>query len=393
MDVASDKAAAVDSIDFQLRTRIIRGNGTIDQLGNIATELGANRVLVVSDPGIVKAGHSQHGLDSLRAVGLNAVLFDGAHENPSTDDVGAGVAFAKEHRPDLIVGLGGGSSMDCAKGINFLYSCGGEMKDYWGVGKATGPMLPMIAVPTTAGTGSEMQSFALITDAETNQKMACGDKRAACRVALLDPELTLTQPANVTALSGIDALSHALETFVTTKRNPISLMYSRESWRLIAINLSRVLKSPDDLDARAGMQLGASFAGVAIENSMLGASHALANPLTASFGTSHGQAVGLMLQHVIRFNGASFDHWYRDLLESTRDIDGAPNPDHGFQGLSDFVTELLIAAGLQTTLKSCGVDKSTFAQLALDAAEQWTGKFNPRKVDQASLLAMYESAY
>ena len=141
---------------------------------------------------------------------------------------------AHELQPDLLVGLGGGSSMDCAKGINFLYTNGGRMQDYWGEGKATQPMLPMIAVPTTAGTGSEAQSFALISDAQTHVKMACGDKKAAFRIAILDPELTLTQPARVTALTGIDAIAHALETYVTQRRNPVSLSFSREAWRLLS---------------------------------------------------------------------------------------------------------------------------------------------------------------
>ena len=222
-------------------------------------------------------------------------------------NVEAGFAVAKEFQPDLIVGLGGGSSMDCAKGINFLYSCGGRMQDYWGVGKATGPLLPMIAVPTTAGTGSETQSFALISDAETHVKMACGDKRAAFRVALLDPELTLTQPPRVTALAGFDALSHAVETYVTKKRNDVSCDFSRRrgtSWHPITCACST---EPDDLEARGQMQLGACLAGSAIENSMLGAAHALANPLTATYGIAHGEAVALMLPHVVRFNGRECD--------------------------------------------------------------------------------------
>ena len=187
--------------------------------------------------------------------------------------------------------------MDCAKGVNFLYSNGGKIEDYWGVGKAEKEMLPMIAVPTTAGTGSEMQSFALISDAVTHVKMACGDPKASFRVAILDPLLTLTQPTQVTALTGIDAISHAVETYVTKRRNPISLMFSRESFRLLAGNFQHVINDPEYVDARASMQLGAAYAGLAIENSMLGAAHALANPLTAEFGIPHGQAVGVMLPH------------------------------------------------------------------------------------------------
>ena len=270
--------------DFQCPTRIIFGAGALSELGRIAGELGAKRVLVVSDPGIIDAGHTPRGIKSLSAAGLTVALFDGVEENPTTQHVDAGLARAKEFRPELIVGLGGGSSMDCAKGINFLYSCGGRMQDYWGEDKATGTLLPMIAVPTTAGTGSETQSYALIADTQTHQKMACGDKRAAFRAAILDPELTLTQPTRVTALTGIDAISHAVETFVTKRRNAISLAFSREAWRHLAPNFARVLDEPQNLAVRAEMQLGACLAGLAIENSMLGGAHALANPLTATFG-------------------------------------------------------------------------------------------------------------
>ena len=180
--------------DFYPRTRIVFGPGKVAALGELAGELGARRALVVSDPGIVAAGHSKRGIAALASAGIETQLFDGVGENPTTDHVAAGLKIAKRFEPELIVGLGGGSSMDCAKGINFLYSNGGQIEDYWGFGKATKPMLPMIAVPTTAGTGSETQSFALISDAKTHVKMACGDKKASFRVALLDPELTLTQP-------------------------------------------------------------------------------------------------------------------------------------------------------------------------------------------------------
>ena len=383
----------MQAFDFQPRTRMVFGTGTIDQLGELCREQGAERVLLVSDPGIVAAGHVQRGLDALQASGLVVQLYDGARENPTTSDVEAGVAIARDFQPNLIVGLGGGSSMDCAKGINFIFSCGGQMQDYWGVGKATGPLLPMIAVPTTSGTGSEMQSFALISDAQTHVKMACGDKRASCRVAVLDPNLTLTQPTQVTALTGVDALSHALETYVTKPRNPVSILFSRNSWRLLAANFKRVLVEPENLEARSAMQLGAAYAGLAIENSMLGASHALANPLTANYGTAHGQAVGLMLPHVIRFNGIEYDHWYRELLQEIADFEVAPPVESGAEGLAEFVTSLVAAAGLHTELNQVGVDSEKFNELATQAAKQWTGTFNPRTVNEQSLLSIYQNAF
>ncbi len=371
--------------DLQCRTRVVFGAGTIARLGELAGEIGTRRAIVVSDTGIIAAGHTQRGIDALEAAGIETHLFEGVHENPTTDDVERGAAFARRYDPELIVGLGGGSSMDCAKGINFVYTNGGEMKDYWGVGKALKQMPPMIAVPTTAGTGSEAQSFALISDAKTHVKMACGDKKASFRFAILDPELTLTQPTRVTALTGIDAISHALETYVTTKRNAASCAFSREAWRLLAPNFPKVLSDPSDLEARSGMQLGAYFAGLAIENSMLGAAHALANPITAHYGTAHGQAVGLMLPHVIRFNGQEFADWYAELP--------LPNGLSSVEALSDYLTQLLERAELATKLEQLSVPASNLPQLAKDAADQWTGTFNPRPVDPANLQALYEAAF
>jgi len=379
--------------DYQPRTRIVFGPDKVDTLGELAGELGARRALVISDPGIVAAGHAERGLAALARAGIEAQLFDGVGENPTTEHVEAGRAAARRYDPEVLIGFGGGSAMDCAKGINFLHTNGGRMQDYWGTGKATREMLPMIAVPTTAGTGSETQSFALISDAETHVKMACGDKKASFRVALLDPTLTVSQPQRVTALTGIDALAHALETYVTRVRNPVSLAFSREAWLLLGENLGRVLADPTNIEARSGMQLGACFAGLAIENSMLGATHALANPLTTHYQIPHGQAIGLMLPHVIRFNGAEYAHWYRDLLEGTGGANGFPPPESGCEGLANFVRSLAKRAGLPARLSECGVAEDRLPELAEDAAKQWTGTFNPRSVGQMEMLALYQSAY
>ena len=388
----------MQSFDFNLRTRIVRGAGALAQLGELASEVLAlagdgRRVLLVSDPGIVAAGHVQRGIDSLTTAGLEVQLFDGAQENPTTDNIEQALVVAKEFKPDLLVGLGGGSSMDCAKGVNFVYSGGGTMHDYHGVGKATKPMLPMIAVPTTSGTGSEMQSFALISDAKTHVKMACGDKKASCRVAILDPELTLTQPAQVTSLTGIDAVSHAVETCVTKRRNPVSVQYSKEAWRLLEANFETVLQNPDDLEARAAMQLGAAYSGVAIENSMLGAAHALANPLTATYGIAHGQAVGLMLPHVVQFNGVEFDDLYRGLLNASGSMVQVDHGQSASEYLAGFLTRLVSNAGLEVKLAALGVEQDKLQSLAAAAAEQWTGTFNPRAVDAESLLGLYQNAF
>lgn len=381
------------AFDYQPITRMVFGPGKLESLGTLIRELGGSRTLVVSDPGVIAAGHTARGLEVLAKAGVATAVFDGVHENPSTADVERGRDFAAGFQPDSIIGLGGGSSMDCAKGINFLLTNGGRMHDYWGVGKAKSPMLPMIAVPTTSGTGSESQSFALISDASTHIKMACGDKKAAFKVALLDPVLTVTQPPRVTALTGIDAIAHAIESYVTTKRNAVSQAFSREAWQLLAPSFSIVLRDPQNLAARGAMQLGACFAGLAIENSMLGAAHALANPLTAEFGIAHGQAIGLMLPHVVRFNGQTVGDLYRELLESTGGTGRFPAPAEGVEGLVEFIGELVVAARLPTRLRDCDVPEERLPALAEFAAKQWTGGFNPRPVGTPELLAIYRQAY
>lgn len=369
---------------------MVFGSGSIRRLGELTREIGGRRVLLVTDHGLEAAGHETLAENSLRAAGLDVTLFDEVHPNPTTHEVDAGLAVARAANIDFIVGLGGGSSMDCAKGINFLLTNGGKIADYQGYGKATKPMLPMIAVPTTAGTGSEAQSYAIIADPLSHMKMACGDPQAAVRVAILDPDVTLTMPASVTAATGIDAISHAVESYVTTKRNPVSQLFSRQAWGLLHRGFLAVLHNPNNREARAAMLLGAHLAGSAIENSMLGATHALANPLTAHFGIIHGVAIGILLPHVVRFNAPVANKLYADLAA---DADLCqPDDSSAAECLAYHLQLLTERAGLPTRLSDCRVNEQLFSTLADEAAVQWTGNFNPRPVDAAALLALYRGA-
>jgi alcohol dehydrogenase len=387
--MAAEDGTSPATFEFRAGPRLVVGPGTLGRLGELARELGATRALVTSDPGIVAAGHAAAGIRALEAAGVATMLFSDFGENPTTAQVEAGTAAARDFRPDLLVGLGGGSSMDCAKGINFLLSCGGRMQNYKGRGTATGAMLPSIGVPTTAGTGSETQSFALVTDVATGMKMACGDPRAAFRVAILDVNLTLTQPATVTALTGIDAVAHAVESHVSRAATPASRVFSRAAWRLLAANLPRVLADGGDLEARAAVQLAAAWAGLAIENSMLGAAHALANPLTARHGVPHGQAVGMMLPHVVRFNGSACGAGYAELLEDVG-LDGGAAQAGDL--LACRLIGLLLDAGLPGKLADTAAAGCDVTALAGDAELQWTAGYNPRRVDRRTLTALYEAA-
>ncbi len=379
----------VTPFDYDPRTRVVFGPGTLSQLGTLAREIGGRRALLVTDAGLKQAGHQERAAELLRAADFDVAIFDAVHPNPTTDDVDRGTAFARETQPDLLVGLGGGSSMDAAKGINFLLTNGGKLEDYRGLNKATKPMLPLIAIPTTAGTGSEAQSYAVIAHSQTHMKMACGDRKAAARIAILDAELAVTMPPTVAAATGIDAISHALESYVTTARTPMSSLFARRAWKLLFRAFPTAIREPKNLEARGAMLLGAHLAGMAIENSMLGATHALVNPISAHFDTVHGVAIGVMLPHVLEFNAPAVDRLYADLAQDLGPANGVASPG---RRLADAARRLVSEAGSPGTLAACGVSPDRLSTMAREASEQWTARFNPRPVDVAALESLYAAA-
>ncbi len=376
--------------EFQLRTRLVFGSGAIDRLGPLARELGLSRPLLVTDRGLRDAGHLERAIGRLRDAGVEAAVFDACEANPDGAMVDRGVAFAAACRPDGVIGLGGGSPLDCAKGINLLLTNGGTIADYKGYGLARKPLLPMIAVPTTAGTGSEAQSYAVIADSATHMKMACGDPKLAFAAAILDPELTVSQPPAVTAAAGFDALAHAVETAVTTRRTPISLLFSHAAFRLLEPHYERTLADPGDVDARAAMQLGAFYAGVAIEHSMLGAAHACANPLTARYALTHGVALAILLPHVVRWNAEDGADLYRDLVGA---LPPASRPGGAGDGLGPRLADAGRSGGFPPDLRTAGVPADDLPSLAEAAATQWTGTFNPRPFGVREALELYQRAW
>lgn len=362
------------SFEHSQRTELVFGPGRIHKVGRIARRLGFRRTLIVADSGMERAGHLATVLFALGGEGIESTPWSNFDANPDSLMVEHGRDFAAKLGIDSIIGLGGGSSMDCAKAINIVLTNGGAIRDYWGHGKVTKPMLPMIGIPSTTGTGSEAQTYALISEAKTHAKMAIGDNKAAFAVAILDPQVAVTQPLSIRATAGYDAISHAVETLVTTDRNAVSLCYSREAWRLMNKSFERFLSDPSDMKAVADMQLGAWFAGSAIEASMLGAAHALANPLTATYGVTHGQAIAVMLPHVVRWNG---------------------NPDYAsfHPDLAERLSALAATAGLSRNLSALKVEHCDLPDLAAAAAQQWTGKFNPRPFDSAAAMELYLCAF
>ncbi len=364
--------------DFRPRTRVLFGAGEFARVGEVARELGGTRCLLVADQGMLDRGYAQEAIRSLKARRMEVYAFHDFSAGPTAAMVDTGAAYAAPFKIDLIVGLGGGSSLDCAKAINFVLSNGGSIRDYWGYGKAQRAMLPMIAVPTTAGTGSEAQTYTVIADEKSGAKMACGDTKAAFRVAILDAKLTVSLSRAMTASTGYDAISHAVETLVSTRRNALSECFSRSAWRLLNSSYERVLKEPEDLDSRGAMLLGAHFGGMAMENSMLGAAHACAAPLASHFQISHGGAIALVLAHVVDWNRAIVGRQYEELFAGD---------------LAERLRELGNRADLPMRLRDANVPEAALPRLAEEAGSQWAGKFNPREFDEPAALEILQCAY
>jgi alcohol dehydrogenase len=413
-----------DLLPTELRTllrhspvRVVFGPGTLGRLGELTKAQRIRCVLLVTDPGIQAAGHVDPAETALRQARLHVTVFDGARENPTIEHVGAGLEVAQSRQVDCIVAIGGGSAMDCAKGINLLYTNGGEISDYHGdpppdVLAKRRPLLPMICAPTTAGTGSEAQSFALLSDPVTHEKMACGDRRPPQegglrpRVAILDPHLTRTAPHDVAIAAGLDGIAHAVETAGTTRRTERSQALSRAAWERLERSFERAIRDPNDHEARADMLLGAHLAGAAIEESMLGAAHACANPLTARYGVTHGVAVGLMLPHVVRFNAGTEQRSGIGDQGSGKPHSPTPDPrspnpranpyavlDPDANRLAGRITQWLHAGGIPPRLRDHGVDEGALPELAEQAAGQWTARFNPRLLRANRLLDIYRQAW
>lgn len=370
----------MNPFDTRPSPRLLFGPGRLSELPDCVRSVGGSRALLVTDPGIVAAGHAQRATDLLTRAGLSVTTFEGSHVNPTESDAEQCRQFANQCAPDVIIGLGGGSSMDTAKACNFLLQHEGRMADFKGYGHATRPMLPFIAIPTTTGTGSECQSFAIVSHDDTHEKMACGDPKALAKIAILDPELTYSQPQKVATLTALDALSHALESAVCTKRNPLSSAYSRRAFQAIAPRIKSLIlgQTRPDHATYANMQIGAALAGLAIENSMLGAAHAMANPLTALCGLAHGHAIAITLPGVLAFN--AHDPAIAAIYDDYRSILG--------EDLIPWVKNLIALARLPAP----DIPESIIPELAEAAARQWTGQFNPRPVDPDTFAQLYRTA-
>lgn len=374
------------------------GRGSLGTVGALAAALGFRRPLVTADRGIAEAGILARALGPLAEAGLEAAAFTDFGENPTETEAAAGAEAAARHGADSLIGIGGGSSLDMAKAVGFLRASGGVMEDYRGYDRAPHPLPPLLGVPTTAGTGSEAQSYALISRDRDHRKMACGAPSAMFRAVVHDPTLLGSAPPEVAAAAGYDALAHAVETAVTTRADDASRALSRRAFALLAGSFERVVSGSADLADRERMQRGAFCAGAAIERSMLGAAHALANPLTRRYGVSHGRALARTLPPVTRWNGRreAVSSEYAALLRAAGIEPGDSPGDTLAARLRDWAAVAALSGdslpadtGPSPGTRNGTPPEADLPDLAAEAAEEWTGKFNPRPFDAGAALSLY----
>ncbi|SKA73767.1 alcohol dehydrogenase [Paucidesulfovibrio gracilis DSM 16080] len=375
---------------FQTPPRIIFGNGAVAQVGRETARLGSRALIVTGKSSSTRTGSLEAVTASLNEAGVHPVLFAEVESDPSIQTVEAGAALARENQCDVIVGLGGGSPLDAAKGIVLLLTHPGDIRDYTSQ-PADGPGMPLISIPTTAGTASEITRFTVITDTEQKIKMSLQGTALIPSVALLDPQLTVTMPQHVTAATGMDALTHAIEAYISKLATPMSDLHALEAIRLIGANLIKAVDSPDNMAAREAMLRGQMHAGLAFSNASVALVHSMSRPLGALFGIAHGQANAMLLPVVMDFNRSAAADRYRHIAEALGENVQELSARDAAKTTVLSVEELFEETGLEQHLSAYGVQEKDIARLAKDAMESASTAFNPRKADLESVAAIYHS--
>jgi alcohol dehydrogenase class IV len=385
---------------FYNPTRVVYAEGAAAQIGPHAAKLGAKRVMVVSDPGVVRAGLTRPVLESLDGAGLGVEIYDAVEPDPRIEIVERALEQYRSTDCDLVVAVGGGSAMDTAKACAILATNPGPLRSYEGWEKFEVPPAPLFAAPTTVGTASEVTPFVVITDAAARFKFTIGSPRAAPLFAFLDPRLTLGLPANVTAATGMDALTHAIESYTSLLSSPLSEGLALHAIRLLAGSIRAAVANSNNLQAMADMLVGANVAGLAFSNTRLGNVHALAHPLGAFWKIPHGVANALMLPHVMEFNALASP---RKMIDVGLALGEPPSTlGVGTASITDYEGALLAAGavrrlerdiGIPERLSDLGVDRASIPDMAADAMKSANIAINPRKTTINELIGLLERAY
>ena len=379
--------------EFQMPTKVVSGAGCAREIVKEAKLLNSRKVLVITDPGVSKTGLSAGVADYLRAGELEVGFFEEVESDPSIGTAARAAEAAKAMQADVVVAIGGGSSIDAGKSAALLVTNGGHLKDYAGVGKVRTPTLPLIAVPTTAGTGSEVTVFAVMSDPANNEKFTISSPLIAPRVAILDPEVTVKLPPSITAFTGMDALTHAVEAYGSALAQPATDALAIHAMKIIFDNLPIAVFRPDNINARQSMMQGALLAGVAFNNAYLGLAHAIASPLGGHFHVPHGLANAVMLPHVMEFNLPAAVGRYAEIAKAL----GLGGPNDHPRALADkavsAITALARDIGIPKRLKDVGAREDYLPLVAHDALKSIQLKFNPRIATEQEILGVLQKAF
>jgi alcohol dehydrogenase len=369
------------------------GGGVVAEVGEEVRRLGGSHVLVVTDPGLVKSGIAERLVAIVRGHAELVEVFDGVVANPMDDDCARGASLASDMKADLIIGLGGGSSMDTAKAIAVIRTHGGKPSDYFGADTLRKPIAPLVCVPTTAGTGSEVTPFAVITDSKTRVKMNILDPGVVPTSSFVDPELTVSMPASLTAATGMDALTHAVEAYTCKLANPLTDALALKAVRIIAGSLRRAVADGSDVNARKEMALGSLIAGFAFGNADVGGVHCMAEAIGGFYDTPHGVANSVFLPLVTEFNVPADPQKHADVAVAlgvdTADMDDAEAAAAGVAAIRQLAADLSIPKlrGLK------GVKESDFGTLAKLAAANVSADSNARVAGEAEYLELFNKAW
>ncbi len=368
---------------FSIPQQVIAAPGAVLRLPEIVAQLSVDKVLIATGPHVAVA------IEKLRAAGVAAELFTDIEANPSVETVDKLAAAYKAMDAQAIVAIGGGSPMDAAKAAAAVVTYGGDARTYEGGGKVPGPVVPLIAVPTTAGTGSEVTSFSVITDHQRNLKITLSSPYLLPSHALLDPELLATMPASVAAATGADALVHAVEAYVSLAASPFSDAMAEKAIALIGGHLRRFTANRGDLEAAGAMLTGSALAGVAFNHAKLGDVHAMSHPVSAHFGAAHGEANAVLLPTVLEYNALADKGKYKQIYTL---LTGKVPSDFAPAMLPQAVRGLFADLGLPATLKELGVDPALIPELAVDAMKSGNIPVNPRTTREQDFVALYQKA-
>jgi alcohol dehydrogenase class IV len=377
---------------FQAPANITFGPGAITRLPELVRGFGG-RAVVVSDPGVAKAGILPRLLTLLHDAGITAEPFTDVEPNPSVETVNAAVDRFRRTRASFVIGAGGGSAMDVAKVVGVLGAHGGAVHDYEGIGKVPGPGLPVAAVPTTAGTGSEVTIFSVITDRERRFKMTLGSVHTVPQVAVCDPELTLSMPQPLTAATGMDALTHAVESYINTAHNPIAKTLALEAIRLIGRSLRPAYANGRDLRARTEMLLASTMAALAFARTRLGNVHAMSHPLGAHFDVPHGVANAILLPYVMEWNLLACLETYPVIAAALGEPVAGVSSRAAAEAAVEAVRTLARDVQIPARLRDVGVLREGIPAMTDDAMKSGNVLVNPRATTAADIAALFETAY